>query len=714
MKKTLSGAQLIYKSLQYYNIRHVFGYSGGAVLPLLDTFYKDNNDNNTNTNNNIEFIKNSNEQCSGHAAEGYSKGLKCIKPGVIVSTSGPGVTNILTPLQNAYSDGTPLIAITGQVPTSVIGTDAFQECPATDITGFSTKWNILLEDVNDIPNIMREAYNICMSPRMGPVHIDVPKDILTMVSIYDNKELIYKLERKNTIVKDVNYILKTNISYFNENNNTNGMINNNTNENIDLIINKILSSKKPIFKIGQGCIDSTDIVTNIVNKYSIPVTTTIHGLGVLSETHNLSLGMMGMHGSAAANYALQEADLIIGIGTRFDDRIVGNIKKYAPNALNETGNGIIHIDSSLKQINKVRDLFINNHGKDVKLISYNSSSKEFLERLHKHIDIKNKKELVYRLIKDRDYYKLSTLFNSYGHFINFTHINKISLQNEIRGAMIPIKYREYLSCAYNDVNNNNINEYENNSHYDNNISDWIDRIDFLKKTYKFSSNNTVNRYKEPHLITTQEAIKNINKNIGKLLDREKVLITTGVGNHQMFAAQFITWTHPGKMITSGSQGTMGVGVPFAIGAKLSNPENTLIVIDGDGSFCMTCSELQTVSELNIPIKICIMNDKRQQMVHTWQSLFFEKRFIGTNNHNPDFVKLGESYGIKSIRCENVYDLDKTTIEMLTYNKGPILVEYNVEPDICLPLVSPGNSLSNMILNLEDIDNMKINIGHVPS
>ena len=692
MTKTLSGAQLIYKSLQYYNIRHVFGYSGGAVLPLLNTFYKDNNNYN---NNNIEFVKNSNEQCSGHAAEGYSKGLMCIKPGVIVSTSGPGVTNILTPLQNAYSDGTPLIAITGQVPTSAIGTDAFQECPATDITGFSTKWNILLEDVNDIPNIMREAYNICMSPRMGPVHIDVPKDILSMESIYDSKELIYKLERKNTIVKDINNILKTNISCFNG--------------NYDLIINKILSSKKPIFKIGQGCVDSSDIITKIVNTYNIPVTTTIHGLGVLSETHELSLGMMGMHGSAAANYALQEADLIIGIGTRFDDRIVGNIKKYAPNALGDNGNGIIHIDSSLKQINKVRDLFTDNHGKDVKLISYNSSSKDFLERLLIKVgEIEPKGKVIYRLIEEKSYYKLSTLFNSYGHFINYTHINNIYLHNEIRIEMKSIKYRNYLTNPYNVLKNDD--EYE--TYY--NINEWLNRIDFLKKTHKFQSNNTSKRFIYPHLITTQEAIKNINKNIGKLLDREKVLITTGVGNHQMFTAQYITWTHPGKMITSGSQGTMGVGVPFAIGAKLSNPDNTVIVIDGDGSFCMTCSELQTVSELNIPIKICIMNDKRQQMVHTWQKLFFDKRFIGTNNHNPDFVKLGESYGIKSIKCENIYDLDKITNEMLTYNEGPILVEYNVEPDICLPLVSPGNSLSDMILNLEDIDNMKINIGNVPS
>ena len=694
MTKTLSGAQLIYKSLQYYNIRHVFGYSGGAVLPLLNTFYRDNYNNNYN-NNNIEFVKNSNEQCSGHAAEGYSKGLMCIKPGVIVSTSGPGVTNILTPLQNAYSDGTPLIAITGQVPTSAIGTDAFQECPATDITGFSTKWNILLEDVNDIPNIMREAYNICMSPRMGPVHIDVPKDILSMESIYDSKELIYKLERKNTIVKDINNILKTNISCFNG--------------NYDLIINKILSSKKPIFKIGQGCVDSSDIITKIVNTYNIPVTTTIHGLGVLSETHELSLGMMGMHGSAAANYALQEADLIIGIGTRFDDRIVGNIKKYAPNALGDNGNGIIHIDSSLKQINKVRDLFTDNHGKDVKLISYNSSSKDFLERLLIKVgEIEPKGKVIYRLIEEKSYYKLSTLFNSYGHFINYTHINNIYLHNEIRIEMKSIKYRNYLTNPYNVLKNDD--EYE--TYY--NINEWLNRIDFLKKTHKFQSNNTSKRFIYPHLITTQEAIKNINKNIGKLLDREKVLITTGVGNHQMFTAQYITWTHPGKMITSGSQGTMGVGVPFAIGAKLSNPDNTVIVIDGDGSFCMTCSELQTVSELNIPIKICIMNDKRQQMVHTWQKLFFDKRFIGTNNHNPDFVKLGESYGIKSIKCENIYDLDKITNEMLTYNEGPILVEYNVEPDICLPLVSPGNSLSDMILNLEDIDNMKINIGNVPS
>ena len=237
-----------------------------------------------------------------------------------------------------------------------------------------------------------------------------------------------------------------------------------------------------------------------------------------------------------------------------------------------------------------------------------------------------------------------------------------------------------------------------------NVTDeWINRIKILKRLYPFNKSN-YKRDLDVWDITTQDAISTIDKQITNLnIDRDTVHFTTGVGNHQMFAAQHITWTHPGKMITSGSLGTMGVGVPFAIGTKLSNPDNMVICIDGDGSFCMTCSDLQTVAELNIPIKICIMNDSRQQMVHIWQKLFFNGRYVVTDNKNPDFVKLGESYGIKSIKCENIYDLKKTTNYMLRYNEGPILVEYKVKPDICLPLVSPGKALSDMIIDINDIN-----------
>jgi len=636
----LTGAQLIYNSLKYYNIRHAFGYSGGAVLPLLNTFYKENNEfDKIDHGDGIKFIKSSNEQCAGHSAEGYTKSINNVIPGVIISTSGPGVTNILTPLQNAFNDGTPLIAITGQVPTNAIGTDAFQECPATDITKSSTKWNYLLNQVDNIPEVMKYAYDISMSPRMGPVHIDAPKDILSEMSNINIYDLHDKLREKKY------YFNKEKDSYKIE-------------TKINNIIKLLNISKKPILKIGQGCNHSYKLLRKFIELTNIPVTTTIHGLGIVDETHPLSLQMMGMHGSAAANYALQEADLIIAIGTRFDDRTVGNYIKYAPEAVKSgiSGKGgFIHVDKSIVQIDKVKKLFkskINHHNlktlDDINLQSLCMDSEIFLDKL--------------------------------------------------------------------------VDSYDKRVDYYNDYKEWNKRIRILKEdnkftlsNYKNNKNNKLGENLEIYNITTQMVIDNINKSIDKLqLDRSKIIYTTGVGNHQMFAAQHITWTHPVKMMTSGSLGTMGVGVPYAIGAQLSNPCNKVICIDGDGSFCMTSGDLQTVADLNIPIKICIMNDERQQMVHTWQKLFFNGRFIATDNKNPNFVKLAESYGIKALKCEDIYSLSRVTKEMLEFSEGPILVEYKVRPDICLPLVSPGKSLSEMILNVEDIDNMSVDKKNVPS
>ena len=639
MPKFLTGAELIYCSLRHYKVRHVFGYSGGANLPLLDTFHPSNN----NNLKPIKFVKSSNEQCSGHTAEGYTKSLGNTLPGVIISTSGPGVTNILTPLQNALNDGTPLIAITGQVATNAIGTDAFQECPATDITRHSCKWNHLLNDVNSIPEIMREGYYKSMDSRMGPVHIDAPKDILMEKSHIKFEDLYSILSSPGKEFRIRNFYIRT---YY-----KNKLDNVEKNLNIYRLSHMILESERPVLKIGQGCNHSYKLVRELSVKYSIPVTTTIHGLGVMDETHDLSLKMVGMHGSAAANIAIQEADLIIAIGTRFDDRTIGNLEKYAPRAI-EAGKGcgrggIVHVDNSQEQINKVSKLL-----KDKKIMSFYSDSGTFLEDI------------------------LSTIKSihntSYSHNIN---LNRRVYSKE-------------------------------------NVADeWINRIKILKRLYPFNKSN-YKRDLDVWDITTQDAISSIDKQITNLnIDRDTVHFTTGVGNHQMFAAQHITWTHPGKMITSGSLGTMGVGVPFAIGAKLSNSDNMAICIDGDGSFCMTCSDLQTVAELNIPIKICIMNDSRQQMVHIWQKLFFNGRYVVTDNKNPDFVKLGESYGIKSIKCENVYDLKKTTNYMLRYNEGPILVEYKVKPDICLPLVSPGKALSDMIIDINDLNDINTNINN---
>ena len=641
MIRTLTGSELVYHCLYNLGIRKVTGYSGGAVLPLLDRFYKKTNANlkynyNDDIQSEIQFIKSSNEQCAGHIMEGYACAKNKQRPGVIISTSGPGVTNILTPLQNAYNDGTPLIAITGQVPTTALGTDAFQECPATDITRASTKWNKIVLDVNEIPNIIHRAFFESMEGRKGPVHIDIPKDILTLSSeyYYSYLEVLNYSSAYNRLLEEKEIKLSK-------------TINNDYKTTHNKICDAIHKSKRPIILVGQGANDAYKEVRELSERLQIPVATTIHGMGIVDEQSRLSMKMMGMHGSAATNFAIQEADLVIGIGTRFDDRIIGNIDKYAPKTnISEGGYGIVHIDNSLEQINKVDKLF-SKFKDDKDLMSLNTPSKEFL--------------------KDT------------------------------------LKYFKLVDKTHNPKTHNK----------------WQQRIIDLKNDYQFKEHNYSLKEEKsynPEIYTTGEAIASINKYIDILnLDRSKITYTTGVGNHQMFTAQHITWTHPGKMITSGSLGTMGVGVPFALGVKIAKPEEMVICIDGDGSFCMTSSELQTVAELNIPIKICIMNDKRQQMVHIWQKLFFKERYVGTDNKNPDFTKLAEAYNIKSVKCSRKSDLQNVTKYMLEYNEGPILVEFNVEPDICLPLVSPGKSLSEMIINEEDIEKTKtLSLKDVPS
>ena len=564
-------ARYIYNYLVHKNIKHVFGYSGGAVLPLLNEFHNSND---------IKFIKNSNEQCSGYVAEGYSKSLYLSQPGVIISTSGPGVTNLITPLQNAYSDGTPLLAITAQVSTNAIGTDAFQECDAVKLTTPCTKWSRLVLNENNLDECLDVAYNIAMSPRKGPVHLDIPKDILTK-----------KINSKLRI-----YPIKTYEITMGKN-----------------IMNKITqcktlfeNCKKPLVIAGQGCNNSSEYLTRYSEKFNIPVTTTLHGMGCFNEKNKLSLGMLGMHGSVDANNSVQECDLIIALGTRFDDRTIGKITEYAPNC-----KYIIHVDNSLSQINKVRNLFSNTNKT---LISIESNINVFL-----------------------------TMFYKY--------------------------------CTKKD--------------------DWIKK----ENDYYYNENTDL---KGP------DVIKCIDKTIDDLkMDRKDIYFTTGVGNHQMWTAQHITWTHPGKMITSGSLGTMGVGVPFAIGSKLANEDKTVICIDGDSSFCMTCSELLTLKENNIPVKIIILNDSRQQMVQIWQKLFHQERYIGTDNINPNFRILAEAYDIESVACYSKKQLDKCIENILLHDKCAIGI-FHIEPEMCYPLVTPGSALDNMIETEKDL--IKIGVG----
>jgi len=565
LSKTLkTGADIIYQSLIRNSVKDVFLYSGGSIMPTIDKFY----------NGQINYYVNTHEQNSGHAATGYAKMSN--KTGVVISTSGPGATNLVTPLLDAQNDSVPLVAITGQVNLKNLGTDAFQEAPSTQITKSFTKDSFMVRDTGELEDAIDYAFKLANDGKKGAVHIDIPKCVST--NIFEKKENnIFQQKIKNLNEKKYNY----------------------SREDLIEVANIINNSKKPVVVLGQGALDSVYELKGFINKNSIPFTTTIHAKGIINDNYELSISWLGMHGHAGANYLVQEADCIIALGSRFDDRTTGNTEFYAPEATEKKQ--IIHVDIEPKQFNKS----VNSH--------YNI-----------HCDVK-------------------TFLNNINHMIKF-------------------------------------NIRKNNKK----------RVKELKDKFKFKYN-----VPENNKINTPQAIKSIDNYINE--SKKKTRITTGVGNHQMMTYQFIEGNYPKKIFSSGSLGVMGAGLPYAIGVQISNPNDLVIDIDGDSSFMMTCSDMKTIIEYNLPIKIAVMNDSRQMMVNIWERLFFEERYTATiNNNNPDFQQMAESFGLKGFKVDNFTDLQGTTNDFLSF-EGPALCEYVLEPEICLPLVGPGKALDDMIL-----------------
>jgi acetolactate synthase I/II/III large subunit len=598
------GKKIFHKALIKNNVDTVFGISGGSIMPLIDSFY----------DSKIKLIVNSNEQCVGHSATGYSKTSN--KVGIAIVTSGPGITNMITPLLDATNDSTPLIVFSGQVPLSAQGTNAFQEAPAVDLTKHVTKWSYQITDINEMPYVIDEAFNIATEGKCGAVHIDIPKCISYQKA--DSNEKNFYIERKKIM-----YNIKKSIGYgydydynneLKKRNHYKNYITSYDDINYDYkkIGDLINNSKKPLFYIGQGCKKSSELLTRMALFANIPVTTTIHGNGIFDETNELSLRWCGMHGYAPANYALQEADLIIAIGSRFDDRTTGSLDKYAPEAVKASKKGkggIIHCN-------------INPHELDFVVKSdYNfcMDSGEFIKKI-----------LPFIRVRDRYEWKI----------------------------------------------------YLNN----------------LKEQFPFKMKQSKSKLHIEHVLSK------LNK---KTQDKD-VIFTTGVGNHQMQTYQFIESQYPGKIISSGSLGVMGAGLPYAIGAKLANPDKMVICVDGDGSFNMTLNDLKTIAEYNIPVKIAIMNNNAQMMVTIWEKLFFDDRYTATiSEKNPNYVKLADSFGIKSICCSDPKYLNEQLDYFLDF-EGPILMEFKIERDICLPLVKPGCALDDMILpGEEDFEDIKI-------
>lgn len=525
-------------------------------------------------------------------AEGYARVTG--KPGIVLVTSGPGATNVITPMADALADGTPMIVFTGQVVTSAIGSDAFQEADVIGISRACTKWNVMVKSVAELPRRINEAFEIATSGRPGPVLVDLPKDITAGV-------LRRAIPTDTAIPTTPSAASRAAIEL--------------TKKQLDGSIGRVADlinmAKKPVIYAGQGVICSEngpEILKALAEKASLPVTTTLQGLGAFDELDEKALHMLGMHGSAYANMAMQEADLIIALGARFDDRVTLNVSKFAPAAraaAREGRGGIVHFEIMPKNINKV-----------------------------------------------------------------------IQATEAVEGDVA--KNLELL-----------LPQVEAKSMTDRQA--WFDQIREWKAKWPLSHYETAGR---DGLIKPQTLIEELSK---LTADRKnETYIATGVGQHQMWTAQHFRWRHPRTMITSGGLGTMGYGLPAAIGAKVAKPDALVIDIDGDASFGMTLTELATAAQFNIGVKIIVLNNEEQGMVTQWQNLFYEDRYSHTHQKNPDFMKLADAMGIQSKRIMKPGEV-VDGLKWLIDSDGPALLEVVTDKKVpVLPMVPTGSGLHEFI------------------
>ena len=691
-----NGASIIYSKLQENDVTVVNGFSGGAVLPLLDQFHEGHpRHKEHNAPPPIRWITNSNENSSGHIAEGYAKSMPFLPTSlpvaVVVATSGPGVTNLITPLQDAICDGVPMVVLCGQAAT-VAPKDAFQACPAVDLTRPCTKWSYQIRNAAELPMVMDYAFFVARNGRPGPVFVDLPKDLQNQVV---TEELIQKFVQQNlNDASETNFVQlheqerksgetvhafsigyskqplpfevamdtsknpkykmiplrdlsdKSMNEYYADHHpsnkvyyrNVEGKIQDGTLE-VDSIMTKqmfslIAKAKKPVIIAGQGCNECPHELQVFAEKVRIPVATTLHALGCFDERNELALNMLGMHGHPTPNFMVQQSDLVICIGSRFDDRITGRIADFLPQAraaAEEGRGGIIHVDIRLTENAKqVQPTFF-----------VHATAKNFLNTMN---DIA--KDSKSRPITDA---WLSTMRD---------------LQRDF-----PIKIPKFPTIQIPAPVGTNGEDQ------------------MICKTR----------------MSAQSVVAAMNRQLLEANVMDDCIFTTGVGIHQMVAAQLITWTKPRQMLSSGSLGTMGVSLGYCIGAKLANGGKIVISVDGDGSFNMTFTELKTLAEQKIAVKILLLDNDGQMMVEYWQRLFHDNRLIAVrNSNNPDYVMLARSFGIKAIHCDHEEDLEAKMKEFLFADPDePVLFHVQIERTPCLPLVAPGQPLEDMIL--EDID-----------
>ena len=558
----IKGARILLECLSRLGIKEIFGYPGGAVIPIYDELYSFKD---------IKHYFARHEQGAVHEADGYARSTG--KVGVCLATSGPGATNLVTGIMTAHMDSIPLLAITGQVTSTLLGKDAFQESDIVGITVPITKNNYLVQDIRELPRILKEAYYIASTGRPGPVLVDIPRDIQLEEIPYDEFKKLYEqefeLEGYNPVYEGHKGQIKT-------------------------AIKMIKDSKKPLIIAGAGILKghAYDELKEFVDKTNIPVAMTLLGLGSFPANHELALGMIGMHGTTYANYAANEADLVIAAGMRFDDRVTGNPQKFLPNAK------IIHIDIDPAEIGKNKLI-------DVPIVG----------------DVKN-------------------------------------VLAELNHKIPKLSHTK-----------------------------WLDEVAKLKKKYSLTFRKT-----EEDVLIPQEILFEINK-----LTKGEVIVATDVGQHQMWSAQFIKFNNPYTILTSGGAGTMGFGLPAAIGAQVANPDKKVLAIVGDGGFQMTFQELMMVKEYNLPVKIFIINNSYLGMVRQWQELFNDRRYSSVDlSYNPDFIKIGEAYGIKSIQLKTKKDLKKHLKKILESDEA-VLVECIVEKEENVyPMIPAGKDVSCIV------------------
>ena len=580
MSKLLTGAEIVFKCLEDQEVEYIFGYPGGAVLPIYDEL---------KNHDSIKHILVRHEQGAGHAAEGYARSSG--KPGVVLVTSGPGATNVVTALTDAYMDSVPLVCISGQVPTHLIGTDAFQECDTTGITRPCTKHNWLVKDIKDLSKILHEAFRVATTGRPGPVLVDIPKDIQFAKSKYSKPKVEKKLNGSS--------------------------LNQFTQEEIDKLIEMMTKAKRPIIYSGGGVINSgpkaSDALRELVELTGFPITSTLQGLGAYPGDDNQFLGMLGMHGTYEANNAMHDCDLLINIGARFDDRITGKIDEFSPNSKK------VHIDIDPSSINKIIKV-------DLALVG------DVSDVISKVIKTINKKKL---------------------------NLNKSNKQK---------------------------------------ISKWWEQIQ------KWREKNSLNFINSDQSIKPQHAVQRLYE----LTKNQDTFITTEVGQHQMWAAQHYKFNKPNRWMTSGGLGTMGYGLPAAVGVQIAHPKKLVVDIAGEASVLMTMQEMSTAIQYNLPIKIFILNNQYMGMVRQWQELLHEKNYSESYSEAlPDFMKMAEAYGCKGIKAETPDELDEKIQEMLDFD-GPVIFDCHVDPnENCFPMIPSGKPHNQMILGPNEQEENKI-------